>query len=92
MLYLEYQINQTFFCKKNSLLNIHGLHSFIFSYSSTQDDLMLEDSNPIYHVLTVILYYNVRLNIRSSSELGPFVLMHLCYLINTKFYSIFSSK
>jgi hypothetical protein len=46
MLYLEYRSTKLF-CAKNSLLNIHGLHSFIFSYSSTRDDLMVEDSHPI---------------------------------------------
>jgi hypothetical protein len=91
MLYLEYRSTKLF-CAKNSLLNIHGLHSFIFSYSSTRDDLMVEDSHPIPHVLIAILYYNVRLNIRSSCELGPFVLMHLCYLVNTIFYSIFQAS
>jgi hypothetical protein len=50
MLYLEYRSTKLF-CAKNSLLNIHGLHSFIFSYSSTRDDLMVEDSHPIPHVL-----------------------------------------
>lgn len=84
MLYLEYQISQTFFVQKNCLLNIYGLHSFIFSYSSTLDDSSCFDSH--------LVYYNVRLNIRSSCELGPFVLMHLCYLVNAIFCSIFQAS